>query len=404
MHLLRRPRLALLFAGGALNQIGSWASLIAVWGFAAYRFHSSPAQVALLGLAWTAPGAVFSVASGWPIDRFGPRVVMIASDLVGMVTAVAMAASTTYRALLLLAIAAGTVEAFGRPAGMSLPPRIVDDEDLLAANSLMGMTEQSAIVFGPLVASAAISWWGLRAAFLVDAATFVVGIVVLAPLRLKPLQRSAERPPPTLSDLGAGFHLAWRVGEIRRTLLLSLAVFCSWGAFMVIEPLYVRDVLHRSPATLGYLQTAFGIGLLGTTALLPRLGDRIVSVRMLAASALASGLAAALYVGTRLVAVAAVGVFLWGVITAFFMPPMQTLLQRSAPVESHGRLMAASGTVNGLANLVAIPLGGLLVGAVGVGGTGMVVGLVLVAAGAAGWWSGQPRRLNNSSSAPARAG
>ena len=403
MRLLRRPRLALLFSGAALNQIGSWASLIALWGYAAYRFHSTPAQVALLGLAWTAPGAVLSVATGWPIDRFGPRAVMIGANVMGVFTALAMAVSTTYRSLALLAVLLGTVEAFGRPAGMSLPPRIVADEDLLAANSLMGMTEQSAIVFGPLVASAAISLWGLEAAFLVDAATFVVGILVLLPVRLAPLQRSEERPP-TLGDLGAGFRLARRSGDIRRTLLLSLAVFCSWGAFMVIEPLYVRDVLHRPPATLGYLQTAFGIGLLATTAVLPRLGEKVVSVRVLAASALASGLASALYVGTRFLAVAAVGVFLWGVITAFFMPPMQTLLQRAAPVDSHGRLMAAAGTVNGVANLISIPLGGLLVAAVGVGGTGLVVGVVLVASGIAGWRSDQPSGLNSSSSAPVRVG
>ncbi|HET9076631.1 MAG TPA: MFS transporter [Acidimicrobiales bacterium] len=402
MHLLRRPRLALLFAGGALNQIGSWASLIALWGFAAFHFHSSPAQVALIGLAWTVPGAVFSVASGWPIDRFGPRATLVAANVVGGAAALAMAASSTYRTLVLLAVLAGTAEAFGRPAGMSLPPRIVADEDLLAANALMGMSEQSAIVFGPLVASAAIAGWGLRAAFLVDAATFVAGIAALLPLRMAPLPAGTPGPSAP-ADLTAGFRLAWRVADIRRTLLLAMVVFCSWGAFVVIEPLYVRDVLHRSPVTLGYLQTVFGVGLLGMTALLPRLGDRVVSVRALAVSALASGGAAALYVGTRYLPVAMAGVFLWGVVTGFFMPPMQTLLQRSAPVETHGRLMAAAGTVNGVANLVAIPAGGLLIGLVGVSGTGMVVGALLVAAGAAGWRGGQAR-LNSSSSAAASAG
>ncbi|HUJ64447.1 MAG TPA: hypothetical protein VLX59_02850, partial [Acidimicrobiales bacterium] len=73
MRLLRQPRLALLFAGGALNAIGSWATLIALWGFAAYHFHAGPDQVALLGLAWTVPAAALSVFSGLPIDRFGPR-------------------------------------------------------------------------------------------------------------------------------------------------------------------------------------------------------------------------------------------------------------------------------------------------------------------------------------------
>ena len=99
----------------------------------------------------------------------------------------------------------------------------------------------------------------------------------------------------------------------------------------MLEPLYVRDVLHRSPATLGLLQTVFGIGLIGTTMLLPRIGERIASVRMLALAVGASGVAAALYVGTRSLAVAMVGVFLWGVDVGFFWPPMQTVLQRSTP-------------------------------------------------------------------------
>jgi hypothetical protein len=48
-----------------------------------------------------------------------------------------------------LALGSGAVQAFGRPAGSSLPPRIADDAHLLAANSLLGVAEQSAIIFGP---------------------------------------------------------------------------------------------------------------------------------------------------------------------------------------------------------------------------------------------------------------
>ena len=411
MRLLRQPRLALLYSGAALNAIGSWAALVALWGFAAYRFHSGPGQVALIGLAWTAPGALLSMVSGWPIDRFGPKATLLASNLVGMASALAMAASDTYGALLALAAVAGAVEAFGRPAAMSLPPRLVDDADLLAANSLMGMSEQSAIVFGPLVASAAISLWGLRSAFLVDAATFVAGTAALLPLRLRPVPPSHEAAPAP-NDVLAGLRLAWRLPTVRRTLTVALAVFCSWGAFFVLEPLYVRDVLHRSAATFGFLQTAFGVGLIGMTAILPRIGERTVSLRGLAVSAVGSGAAASLYVGTSYLAVAAVGVFLWGVVTALFMPPMQTLLQRATPVEAHGRVMATSGAANGLAGMVAIPLTGLAVGAFGIAATGGLIGAVMVVAGIRAWTWGRATpppapvqaEANSLSSAAASAG
>lgn len=94
--------------------------------------------------------------------------------------------------------------------------------------------------------------------------------------------------------------------------------------------------------------------------------------------------AAAVYVGTRWLGVAVAGVFAWGVITGFFRPPMQTLLQRATPPETHGRVMAVAGTLDGIGGLVSVPLTGLVVGALGVSGTGLAVVAILVVAGLAG--------------------
>src|SRR5581483_11946765 len=116
--------------------------------------------------------------------------------------------------------------------------RIVEPGDLLTANALLGAASESAIVFGPLVAAAAIAVAGLRAAFLVDAATYLVGVAVVVPLLLSPL---APRPRERL-------HLAARQPLLRYVLTLSTAVFLTWAAFLVVEPLYVRDVLHRPPS------------------------------------------------------------------------------------------------------------------------------------------------------------
>ncbi len=397
-----------MFTGAALNEIGSWASLIAFWGYAAYRFHSSPDQIALVSVMWSAPGALFGLVSGGPIDRYGPKAVMIAADVVGFVAAVGMVWSTTYLQLVAMVTLSGTAGAFGRPAASSLPPRLVDDAELLQANALLGLTTQVALVVGPLVASVAISVWSVRAAFVVDAATFVVGALTTLPLRLRPVgpagsHESGATHGSGSSDLWSGLRLAWRVGSIRRTLLLGLALFGSWGASMVMEPLYVRDVLHRSSATFGWLQTVFGLGLIVTTLLLPRLGERVVNGRAQAASVMASAGAVTLYLATSSLVAAAIGIFLWGVLTSLFLPPFYTLLQRSTPAESHGRIMATAGMANGVAGLVTTPLAGVVVAAVGVRSTALAVAAGLLAAGASGWLADQGA-ANSESRAAARAG
>jgi len=382
VRLLRRGDFALLVAGSSLNAIGSWATIIAVWGYAAYRFHAGSGEIAVLGLAWSAPGALLGPIAGVPIDRLGPRRVLIASDLLGVVASLSMAAAGRFSTLVALAFVSGAVQAFGQPAAMSLPARIVDDTDLLAANAFLGAAEQSAIVFGPLVAAVAISAWGIRAPFLFDAATFVAGALAVAPVHLHPVPPLVRRSAAV--ELREGLGLARSIRDVRRTLALAGAVFFTWGAFFVLEPLYVRDVLHRSAALLGLFQTVFGVGLVATTLMLPSLGDRVASLRWLSVSVALSGLAAAAYVGTRSVFVAFGGVFLWGVDVAFFLPPMQTLLQRATPVEAHGRVLGLASTLEAWGGLVAIPLTGLVVASIGVSATGIAVGAIAVAAGLGG--------------------
>ncbi len=57
MSLLHDRRLALLVAGQALNGIGSWCAIVALWGFASFRFDAGPGAIAVLGLAWALPPA-----------------------------------------------------------------------------------------------------------------------------------------------------------------------------------------------------------------------------------------------------------------------------------------------------------------------------------------------------------
>ena len=68
-HLLRDPRFGSLTLGHALNGIGSWTSLIAVWGYAAYQFELGPAHLSLLVLAWGLPPVLLGPAAGLLIDR-----------------------------------------------------------------------------------------------------------------------------------------------------------------------------------------------------------------------------------------------------------------------------------------------------------------------------------------------
>jgi hypothetical protein len=93
------------------------------------------------------------------------------------------------------------------------------------------------------------------------------------------------------------------------------------ASFLVIEPGYVRDVLHGSPTMLALLQATFGVGLLAMMIVASRFGERVARLRIAAAAAAASEVAAARYIGTAVPAVAFFGIGVWGCVTAFFVVP-----------------------------------------------------------------------------------
>ena len=75
---LRDPRFAFLLIGQSVNAVGSWASAIVLWGFAAYRFNASPEAISVTVVCWSVPPAALSSLTGGLADRFGPRALMIA--------------------------------------------------------------------------------------------------------------------------------------------------------------------------------------------------------------------------------------------------------------------------------------------------------------------------------------
>jgi len=143
----------------------------------------------------------------------------------------------------------------------------------------------------------------------------------------------------------------------------------------------VRDVLHASDDTFALLQTVFGVGLVLTGLMLAVVGERIARPRYVAIAMIVSGVTAALYLGTESQVVAFVGVFLWGVDTAFFYVPARTLLQRYAPTRFHGRVLSLNQSLEPAAGIVMTPLAALALGVVSVRALGVTAGALATVGG-----------------------
>jgi predicted MFS family arabinose efflux permease len=381
VRVLKVPGFALLLTGQAINTTGSWISLIAIWGFAAFRYDVSPGGLAVLFVVLSVPGALLGPALGVPIDRFGPKSMLVVANVLGMLDALALTQAKSYAQIILLALPLGLIDALARASLDAIPPRIVPDDQLVRANALLGGAQDLAIVIGPALAALVNSHWGISGAFAVDAATWFVGAMVALRMRVPHTRRARAEGVTSWHELREGGRLARGTPGLRWTLGVAASLYALWAVFGVLEPLYVRDVLHEGDATFALLQTVFGIGLVTTSIVLAAWGDQLVRPTVIGGAVVASGLTAALYLGTSSVAVAFVGVFLWGIDVAFFYVPARTLLQRYAPEAFHGRVMALNHSLEPAAGIVMTPLAAVALLVVSVSVLGVAAGLLATVGG-----------------------
>lgn len=364
----RSPRVAGFLAAEALSAIGSWATIIAIWGYAAYEYDATPGEVAFFGVAFTLPAVVLGPLTGAVIDRVGPKATLAVAKVIGIVASLALLGADDFRALAVLSALHGVAMAFSLPALQSMPPRLVGEQHLARTNALVSLTDELAIVLGPVAGGVGIAAFGFRGAFVFDALTYALGLVVLPLVRLRPPARAAgaDDAPVRFRDALEGWKLILRSGTLRRTVSCTFIVHLLYGAALLAEPLYVRDVLERPETVFAALQTVFGVCLVTGGLIAARLADRIASFRWVALGVGGSGVAAIVYLGTPFVVVAFAGVAVWGVFTALISGPSRTVLQRSSPEHTHGRVLSADFVAGSSADLLGVAVAGVLVGAVGV--------------------------------------
>ena len=393
----RDPRFAFLLVGQSVSWVGSWAASIVLWGFAAYHFGASSEAISVTALCWSGPPIVLTAFTGGLTDRFGPRAMLIVGYLCSAATSLAMAAAGSLMSLDIMAAACGAARALCTPASSALPARVVEPGDLLAANSLLGVTASIGQVAGPLAASVLMAAAGFRAAFAADAATYLVSVLVILPLPVLPSpgepQSAAavttarpKRGARWLRRATAGVVTVNRDPGLRRVALARVGVIFTSGAFLVIEPLYARHVLGRPPSQFALFEAAIGVGAIVTGLALPVIRRRLPATRpalkVMAGGAISYGLTAALFTGTPWVLAAYIGAFAWGASGTVFYTVAATTLQRLAPTGMLGQVAGVISTAESTIETLSMPLAGVLLAATGLRGGALVLAAAAVVAGA----------------------
>jgi MFS family permease len=268
--------------------------------------------------------ALFGLPGGRLLGRFGARRTMLLCDgarapLMTVIPVLHWTGGLTYPILLAVAFGLGAFAAPYFAAQKMIVPELLgeDEERITEAQALFQAATRATLLAGPALAGILIGIFGATSVLLIDAATYLAAVVLVAgfvPHRPPAAQEDEHR------DLRAGFRFI-KQDRLLRVWWPTIAVGdAAWTAFFVAVPVLVLTRFGHHPGIVGLLIASFGVGALAGNVIAFRfLTRRFEGLAVIAACAL--GQAAPLW-------------FLW-------LP---------LPAIALAALILASGVANGLVN------------------------------------------------------
>jgi MFS family permease len=328
-----------------------------------YRMSSSALLLGLIGFVGQAPAILFTPIAGVFADRWNRHRLLICLQALSMLQAAALAFLTlsgrvTVLHLFILSLILGILSAFEIPIRQSFVVDMLDrKEDLGNAIALNSFMFNSARLVGPSIAGLAISLAGEGICFLINTVSFLA--VIFALLFMKIPKRTSVSPTlDILPGLKEGVTYAFGFAPIRYILLLVALVSLTGMPYLVLMPVFAKDVLGGGPQTLGFLMGASGLGaLLGALYLASR--ESIIGTnKRITGASLLFGISLIVFTFSRSFPLSLVLMFVTGLGMIATLATANTAVQTLAEEDKRGRVvglyvLALAGTM---------PLGSLLAG------------------------------------------
>jgi MFS family permease len=359
--LRRRPQFRALWAAVALSYIGSGAANTALTLYVQQTRGTGTAVAAFL-IASQAPRLLGPLAGGIA-DRVDLRTLMVGCDLGQAALFALVATLPSFGVIIALTALATVLQTSYSPARTAIVPNLVEPEDLIPANALLGSATNLYVAIGPLVGGLLFAAVGPSAGLLVNAVTFLGSAALSRALPATPPPAGSE-PESLLASARTGARFVW-ANKLLRALAINMFLLLSFIAVDNVALVFlVRETLGGSAVAYGVIEAVFGAGMLaGTFWIIHGRGGRWAATRLYV---FACGLSVAGSFGGAIAPdIPVLGGFeaVAGAGNGIEVVAMETIIQQQVPRGMVGRVSGFISSASSLGLGVSMGLGGLLVDA-----------------------------------------
>ncbi|TMQ57856.1 MAG: MFS transporter [Candidatus Eisenbacteria bacterium] len=334
----------LYWTGQLVSLIGTWMQSVAQ-GWLMYRLTASAFMLGLLGFAQFLPVLLLTLWAGVIVDSMDKRRLLLLTQTAFLIQAALLATALSTGVVkpwmvLALAFVFGTINALDLPVRQSFVVELTGKEDLSNAIALNSAAFNTARVVGPAIAGILLATVGEAGCFWLNALSYVAVIASIWRMDLpaRPSVRFAGRR--AVETMMEGIRYARSVRPLRNLLTL-LGVTAGLGfQYMILLPVYAREILHAGPKGYGGLVTAFGLGSLVSAAWMTRKLDRWALRRNLFIGLLSAAIGMGTFAWSRTLELSVAMGFLAGFGLILYIATTNTLIQVTTEDRFRGRVMS----------------------------------------------------------------
>ncbi|OQA01277.1 MAG: enterobactin exporter EntS [Planctomycetes bacterium ADurb.Bin401] len=265
LRALKHRNYRLFFAGQGISLIGTWMQQLAL-GWLVYRLTSSAFYLGVVPFCNQLPVFLGAPVAGVFADHWSKRKILITTQICSMALALTLAGLIYFERIelmwiIIFSISIGVVNSFDIPTRQAFVYEMVDNqEDLPNAIALNSLIFNIARLIGPSLAGFLIAFTGSeKICFLINGVSYLAVILSLIGMNIshKPIVQPVRE---VLKGFKDGANYAFGFMPIRTILFFTALISIFAVPYVILMPVFAKDILHGDSSTLGLLTGCIGLG------------------------------------------------------------------------------------------------------------------------------------------------
>ena len=263
---------------GMMSLMGGMQMQMLARGYLVYDLTGSASLLGFVSAGMAIPMLFLAPIGGAIADRVERKRLIQVGQLIvsGLAAVVGVAIATDWVQwyhLLIASILQGTVWTFMMPARQAIIPQIVGPDRIGNAMAMNAAGMSAMTLLAPAIAGGLYALAGPANVYFIIAGLSLLS-VVMTTLVPKPQNAPAPaRKPAMLRDIGAGLVYIKGNSMVLVLLVMGLATTLLASPFRMLLPVFVVDIYHRGPDSMGLLVAIMGGGSLVGSLAIAALGN-----------------------------------------------------------------------------------------------------------------------------------